>query len=132
MVEFADKSEVRADKERCRWREALDQDAQLRIPHAKFRLLLKAEKEKKKQEKKRQEDTEKAKADGDAPRQKPSDYYKGNYGIRRTRPHRQRRPTPRMDQTRVDNKGTASQICSSTLGTSHSPLGQGQFVLGKG
>ena len=45
VVEFADKSAARADKERSRWREALDQDTQLRIPHAKFRLLLKAEKE---------------------------------------------------------------------------------------
>ena len=77
MVEFADKSEVRADKERCRWREALDQDAQLRIPHAKFRLLLKAEKERKKQEKKRKEDTEKAKADGTHPDKSPATTTKG-------------------------------------------------------
>ena len=46
VVEYADKSAARVDKERSRWREALDRDAQLRIPHAKFRLLLKAEKEK--------------------------------------------------------------------------------------
>ena len=67
MVEFVDTGEARIDKERSRWREALDRDAQLRIPHAKFRLLLKAEKEKKKLEKKRQEDKEKAEASGKQP-----------------------------------------------------------------
>ena len=67
MVEFVDKGEARIDKERSRWREALDRDVQLRIPHAKFRLLLKAEKEKKKLEKKRQEDKEKAEANGEQP-----------------------------------------------------------------
>ena len=72
VVEFADKSEVRADKERSRWREALDRDLQLRIPHAKFRLLLKAEKEKKKLEKKRQEDKEKAEANGEQPDPSPA------------------------------------------------------------
>ena len=67
VVEFVDKGEARIDKERSRWREALDRDVQLRIPHAKFRLLLKAEKEKKKLEKKRQEDKEKAEANGEQP-----------------------------------------------------------------
>ena len=37
VVEFADKSAARAGKDRTRWREALDQDTYLRIPHAKFR-----------------------------------------------------------------------------------------------
>ena len=64
MVEFADKSAARAGKERSHLREALDRDAQLRISHAKFRLLLKAEKEEEKLEKKRQDDKEKADASG--------------------------------------------------------------------
>ena len=64
VVEFADKSTARADKERSRWKEALDRDTQLRIPHAKFRLLLKTEKEEKKLEKEWQEDKEKADASG--------------------------------------------------------------------
>ena len=63
-MEYADKSAARADKERSRWREALDQDTQLRTPHAKFRLLLKAEKEKKKKEKKQSEDKAKTDANG--------------------------------------------------------------------
>jgi hypothetical protein len=77
VVEFVDKGEARIDKERSRWREALDRDAQLRIPHAKFRLLLKAEKEKKKLEKKWQEDKEKAEASGTQPDTSPATTTRG-------------------------------------------------------
>ena len=46
VVEFVDKGAARVDKERSRWREALDRDTELRIPRIKFWLLLKAKKEK--------------------------------------------------------------------------------------
>ena len=77
MVEFVDKGEARVDKERSRWREALDRDVQLRIPHAKFRLLLKAEKAKKKLEKKRQEDKAEAEANGKQPDTNPTTTMRG-------------------------------------------------------
>ena len=73
VEDFTHKSEIRTIGERARWREALDQDPQLRIPHTKFRCLLKSERAARQLETRRkEEEEEKKRGTKEAPTGQPS------------------------------------------------------------